>query len=209
MNSSDDRLNGIKRLNGSGGGFVGRTTQATGFVPSFDFQLFQLPEFGELFANEFGASTRFDASMPTRYVDNSLSTLLGLLRPPQYSSELFTPFSFQDTMADKFNRVLQNNPQTELEKAEVQAARDRTIFERAKDQYKRTQEALKAATAGDQILCNDCTEEQIAQLKKDGKIVSQSEKILGDTLGFKITKEMGYLFIGVVILILLLLFARK
>jgi hypothetical protein len=180
-----------------------------GANPSLDFQLFQIPNFGELFANEFNASTRFNAATPTAYVDYSLNQLLSLLQPQSYPQGLFTPLQFQQqSIQDRFNRVLRNDPQTELQKAEAEAQRNKTLFEQAKEQYRKTEEALRKATKSNEILCNDCTPEQLEALKKTGKVPSESEKLFGIP-GFKLTREMGYLFIAFVILILLLLFARK
>lgn len=52
------------------------------YVPSFDFELFDLPNFSPLQANEFGAFTSFSANTPTSFTDYSLDRLLGLLRTP-------------------------------------------------------------------------------------------------------------------------------
>lgn len=66
-------LVGFTDTSGGSGGYS--------FFPSYDFQLFDLPHFGELFANSFGASTKFSASMPTPYVDFSLNQLLAATQP--------------------------------------------------------------------------------------------------------------------------------
>lgn len=56
------------------------------YQPSFDFELFSLPSFSELYANEFGATTSFNANTPTGFTDYSLSRLLGALQTPNQNS---------------------------------------------------------------------------------------------------------------------------
>jgi hypothetical protein len=55
----------------------------TGYIPSTDFGLFQLPQFGELFANSLGIASRFQNSDPTDYVNYSINSLAQILRPQQ------------------------------------------------------------------------------------------------------------------------------
>jgi hypothetical protein len=51
------------------------------YVPSYDFRIFDLPQFSPLGAQEFGADTMFSASTPTRFIDYSINQLSGLLNP--------------------------------------------------------------------------------------------------------------------------------
>lgn len=46
--------------------------------PSFDFRLFELPQFSPLQAQEFGAETIFGAADPPWFVDRSIGELFGL-----------------------------------------------------------------------------------------------------------------------------------
>lgn len=49
--------------------------------PSYDFNLFDVPTFSPLYANELGASTSFSANDPAPYVDFSLGQLIGTIQP--------------------------------------------------------------------------------------------------------------------------------
>lgn len=50
--------------------------------PSFDFRLFDIPNFSPLYANEFSADTSFSNNTPTSYVDFSLNRLANVLQTP-------------------------------------------------------------------------------------------------------------------------------
>lgn len=50
----------------------------SGYIPSFDFRLFELPQFSPLQAQEYGAETIFSASDPPWFVDASLAALAGI-----------------------------------------------------------------------------------------------------------------------------------
>ena len=71
-------------LGGSSGG---------AYLPSFDFDLFDLPSFSPLQANEFGVETSFRANTPSGFADFSLDRLLSILRTPNptpFPIRLFT-----------------------------------------------------------------------------------------------------------------------
>lgn len=51
------------------------------YIPNFDFGLFEIPYFSELQANEYGIATRFNANTPASYVDLSLNQLFNLMNP--------------------------------------------------------------------------------------------------------------------------------
>lgn len=51
------------------------------YVPSYDFDLFDLPQFSPLQAQEFGAETSFRANTPLSFVDWSLNQFAGLMNP--------------------------------------------------------------------------------------------------------------------------------
>lgn len=52
------------------------------YIPSFDFRLFELPQFSPLQAQEFGVETIFGASDPPWFVDRSIDQLFGLGNMP-------------------------------------------------------------------------------------------------------------------------------
>jgi len=51
------------------------------YIPSYDFRIFDLPQFSPLGAQEFGADTMFSANTPTGFIDYSINQLSGLLNP--------------------------------------------------------------------------------------------------------------------------------
>ena len=51
------------------------------YIPSYDFRIFDLPQFSPLGAQEFGADTMFSANTPTGFIDFSINQLSGLLNP--------------------------------------------------------------------------------------------------------------------------------
>jgi hypothetical protein len=51
------------------------------YIPSYDFDLFDLPQFSPLQAQEFGAETSFRANTPLSFVDWSLNQFAGLMNP--------------------------------------------------------------------------------------------------------------------------------
>jgi hypothetical protein len=51
------------------------------YIPSYDFRIFELPQFSPLQAQEFGADTMFSANTPTGFIDFSINQLSGLLNP--------------------------------------------------------------------------------------------------------------------------------
>jgi hypothetical protein len=48
------------------------------YIPSYDFRIFDLPQFSPLSAQEFGADTMFSAATPTSFIDYSINQLSGL-----------------------------------------------------------------------------------------------------------------------------------
>lgn len=51
------------------------------YIPSYDFEIFDLPQFSPLQAQEFGAETSFRANTPLSFVDWSLNQFAGLMNP--------------------------------------------------------------------------------------------------------------------------------
>jgi hypothetical protein len=54
--------------------------------PSFDFELFRVPFFSPLQAQEFGATTSYQANTPVAYADYSLSQLFNQVNPQTQES---------------------------------------------------------------------------------------------------------------------------
>lgn len=55
--------------------------------PSFDFELFRIPFFSPLQAQEFGSITSYQANTPVQYADFSLSQLFAQTNPTQNTQE--------------------------------------------------------------------------------------------------------------------------
>jgi|SRR5215475_1323282 len=76
-------------------------------IPSFDFQLFSLPNFSPLQAQEYGADTSFNANTPSWYVDFSLNQLLGLMQPSNPSPYVQRQFPARIQKYDPLNLFAQ------------------------------------------------------------------------------------------------------
>lgn len=91
--------------------------------PSFDFQLFKVPFFSPLQAQEYGATTTFQANTPAQYADFSLSQLFGIADPQQnypYNGQSF--FTGQGESAESIRQRLETviaNAQENLRKLGV------------------------------------------------------------------------------------------
>ena len=105
------------------------------YIPSYDFNLFKIPNFSSLGAQEFNAMTEFSANTPLSYVDYSLNQLAGLTQPNnaypypqnQFPAQII-PYDlqpyFQDTpsaaadrlrkLRDQANVILGETPQDKV-----------------------------------------------------------------------------------------------
>jgi hypothetical protein len=82
------------------------------YIPSYDFQLFDIPSFSELQANEFGVATHFSANTPVSFVDYSLNRLLGLTQPGNtapYEQRQFPAVMYPYSMQDFFRGLQQRD----------------------------------------------------------------------------------------------------
>lgn len=100
-------------------------------IPNYDFELFELPDFSALEANEFGATTRFQASDPTSWVDYSLNQLYGLVNPQAaypYTQRQF-PSPIVDVPFVNYFQSPQGRDVTLDEAREVAKRRGCTVFD--------------------------------------------------------------------------------
>lgn len=191
------------------------------YNPSFDFELFSLPNFSDLYANEFGASSTFNAQTPSSYVDFSLSRLLGLMQTPNevpferatYPSNgnmdlanLLTFFQSGTGELPKRPDIIQVYPAPNPQAATQER-------QQAESEVKRTGCNVFDIITG---RCQPAIVEGIAKPKDEERITSDGQGILGDksskSIGewFKTLPEgSGIFLIAVAIIILLLLFVRR
>lgn len=103
------------------------------YIPSYDFNLFKIPNFSPLGAQEFNAMTEFSANTPLSYVDYSLNQLAALTQPNnpnpysqrQFPSEII-PYELQSffqgqSRADIEAEVAKRQAEFEKAKADVKA----------------------------------------------------------------------------------------
>lgn len=181
------------------------------YIPSYDFDLFDLPQFSPLQAQEFGAETSFRANTPLSFVDWSLNQFAGLMNPQ--ASFPYVQTQFPSTINQSFGEPF------------FQGAEDvRERLRRVRDEANR---ALGEAGGAGSKSTGECTEGRNI-LGGCGPIFGSKTMKSGDssvgtttptggrigdaTLGtfFKdLPQGAGIFLIAVVVIILLLLFARK
>jgi hypothetical protein len=198
------------------------------YIPSFDFELFDLPNFSPLQANEFGAFTSFSANTPTGFTDYSLDRLLGMLRTPN-------PIPFQ-------SRPFTNDFELENMLAFFQSQSDRTSVTDLRDRLRRVRDEAqkKLEEIGDEskpfptttqpekrgcnladILLGRCTPAILSStgsataeppkpMQSDGKGVlgTEGSKSIGKWIE-ALPQGTGIFLIGLVALVFLFLFARR
>lgn len=179
------------------------------YIPSYDFDLFDLPQFSPLQAQEFGAETSFRANTPLSFVDWSLNQFAGLMNPQASFPYLQT--QFPSLITESFGQPY------------FQGAEDvRERLRRVRDEANRA-----LGEAGDVTPSKECKEGRnilggcgpilgSKTIKSDdssvGTINPSGDRINAATLGsfFKdLPQGAGIFLIAVVVIILLLLFARK
>jgi hypothetical protein len=178
------------------------------YIPSYDFRIFELPQFSPLGAQEFGADTMFSANTPTGFIDYSINQLSGLLNPN-------SPFPYTQRQFPSVIDSFETN--TFFQGAEDTRAKLRRIRDEA-------DRALKEAGGGD-----DCAEGRNI-VGGCGPILG-SKKVMksdGDTSGIGTTTPTGgkigeatlawfkslpvgsgTFIIAVAVVILLLLFVKR
>lgn len=203
------------------------------YQPSFDFDLFELPQFSSLMANEFGAETSFRANTPTPYVDFSLNQLLSILNTPNESPFPTRAYPESNELENLLSFFSSRNqlpfPQAPSYASGFQGAEDiRERLRRVRDEANRVLGEAGGTTASD-ITCpaGEVPYTDILGRRKCGKpMISDGKGTMGDVPnmpskkttdrieGFfsifdKLPQGAGIFLIGIVAVIFLLLFARK
>ena len=183
------------------------------YIPSYDFTLFDVRPFSPLQAQEFGASTSFNASDPASFVDFALNQFYALTQPrnarpfpqSQFPTEIgsFDPVDFFQDSTGRDYRL-----QVELEKtkrrAEMEAAKDALNA-----QAKQCPAGYKPVSVFG--LFSYCGKEMVSDDSSVGTTTPTGERIGDATKKWlaALPAGSGIFLIAVVIIILLLLFARK
>ena len=166
------------------------------YIPSYDFQIFDLPSFSPLEANEYGADTSFSANTPTWWMQRSLSLLAGLTQPDNILPYINNQFSTaQQTRAEIEAEVAKRQADYEKAKADVTAPKT------CPDGYK------PVSVFGIFSYCGK-------ELKSDDSSVGANAKVppgmqQAETLLKALPAGSGIFLIAVVIIIFLLLFVRR
>jgi hypothetical protein len=203
-----------------------------GYIPSFDFEIFDLPNFSPLQANEFGAFTSFSANTPTGFMDYSVDRLLGVLQTPNESPFPVRSFS-SDNELENILRFFQSGtgdlpipvrPQQTRAEIEAEVERNRQIYQQAKGDYDRVLQQRTGCNLIDLITLR-CTPAILsptgsAMPKQDKPMVSDGKGVLGDDASKKVGNSItsffqalpegsGIFLLGIVALVFLFLFVRK
>lgn len=183
------------------------------YIPSYDFDLFDLPQFSPLQAQEFGAETSFRANTPLSFVDWSLNQFAGLMNPrasypyvqTQFPSDIDTAFGQPFFQSGQ-------KPQTR-EEIEAEVAAAKAVYDKAVAKVKEKPSCPPGYSPVSVFgLFSYCGKDLKSDDSSVGTINPSGDRIGSATLGtfFKdLPQGAGIFLIAVVVIILLLLFARK
>lgn len=192
--------------------------------PSLDFKLFDVPSFSPLEANEYGAMTSFSANTPTKYLDFALNQLFGLTqssnarpyRQVQFpaESELSNLLSFFQGGASETRERLKRVRDEADEMYRKAGGSD--AVPAAQDQGKPAPAKKRGCTLWD-VLNLNCTP---AWMTESGSAEPSDSAVMKSGVSAGVNTDVGALFrnlpagagvflIAVVVIILLILFARK
>ena len=179
------------------------------YIPSYDFDLFDLPQFSPLQAQEFGAETSFRANTPLSFVDWSLNQFAGLMNPQ--ASFPYLQRQFPSPITESFGQPFFQGGQTRAE-IEAEVARTKQVFDEAR------------AKAASPVQCPDgyspvsvfgifsyCGKDMKSGDSSVGTTTPSGNRIGDATKDFfaNLPQGAGIFLIAVAVIILLLLFARK
>lgn len=183
------------------------------YIPSYDFDIFDLPDFSPLQAQEFGADTSFRANTPTAFLDWSLNQFAGLMNPnasypyvqSQFPSEINT--NFGNTFFQS-GQGAQTREQIEAEVAAAKAVYDKAVA-KVKEKPTCPPGFSPVSVFG---LFSYCGKDMVSGDSSVGTINPSGDRI-GDVTAKKffenLPKGAGVFLIAVVVIILLLLFVRR
>lgn len=180
------------------------------YIPSYDFDLFDLPQFSPLQAQEFGAETSFRANTPLSFVDWSLNQFAGLMNPR--ASFPYLQSQFPSDIDTRFGIPFFQGGQTRAE-VEAEVARTKQVFDEARAKAKSPVQCPEGYSPVSVFgLFSYCGKDMKSGDSSVGITTPSGNRIGDATLGtfFKdLPQGAGIFLIAVVVIILLLLFARK
>lgn len=183
------------------------------YIPSFDFELFDVPQFSPLQAQEFGAETSFRANTPLSFVDWSLNQFAGLMNPnasfpyvqSQFPSVIDTAYGIPFFQSGQ-------KPQTR-EEIEAEVAAAKSVYDKAVAKVKEKPDCPPGYSPVSVFgLFSYCGKDLKSDDSSVGTTTPSGGRIDDTTLGifFKdLPQGAGIFLIAVVVIILLLLFVRK
>ena len=180
------------------------------YIPSYDFDIFDLPQFSPLQAQEFGAETSFRANTPLSFVDWSLNQFAGLMNPR--ASYPYQQFQFPSDIDTAFGIPFFQGGQSRAE-IEAEVAKTKQIFDEAKAKVKSPVQCPEGYSPVSVFgIFSYCGKD----LKSDDSSVGTTNPS-GDRAGEVTAKNFfkdlpegaGIFLIAVIAIILLLLFVRK
>lgn len=187
------------------------------YIPSYDFDLFDLPQFSPLQAQEFGAETSFRANTPLSFVDWSLNQFAGLMNPQASFPYLQT--QFPSTINQSFGEPFFQGAEDVRERLRrVRDEANRALGEaggntQASAPVPKSSECPKGYSPVSVFgLFSYCGKDMKSGDSSVGTINPSGDRIGAATLGtfFKdLPQGAGVFLIAVVVIILLLLFVRK
>ena len=180
------------------------------YIPSYDFEIFDLPQFSPLQAQEFGAETSFRANTPLSFVDWSLNQFAGLMNPN--ASYPYLQSQFPSAIDSTFGVPFFQGGQTRAE-IEAEVARTKQIFDEAKAKVKSPVQCPDGYSPVSVFgIFSYCGKD----LKSDDSsvgTVNPSGDRPGEVTAKNFLKDLpqgaGIFLIAVVVIILLLLFVKK
>ena len=180
------------------------------YIPSYDFDIFDLPQFSPLQAQEFGAETSFRANTPLSFVDWSLNQFAGLMNPR--ASYPYTQSQFPSDIDTTFGIPFFQGGQSRAE-IEAEVARRKQVFDEARAKAKSPVQCPEGYSPVSVFgLFSYCGKDMKSGDSSVGTINPSGDRIGDATLSsfFKDLPQGARIFlIAVVVIILLLLFVRK
>lgn len=179
------------------------------YIPSYDFDLFDLPQFSPLQAQEFGAETSFRANTPLSFVDWSLNQFAGLMNPR--ASFPYLQSQFPSEIDTRFGIPFFQGGQTRAE-IEAEVARTKQVFDDARAKAASPVQCPEGYSPVSVFgLFSYCGKDMKSGDSSVGTTTPSGNRIGDATKDFfaNLPPGAGIFLIAVVVIILLLLFAKK
>lgn len=188
-------------------------------IPSYDFQLFEIPYFSPLQLQEFGIDPYFSAGTPTRYVDYVLNQIAGLTQPSNgrpYAARNgngpIIPYELQEFFTQRRDNITVYPSGTTPPELQHKGA---PVPQQTADRMCTDSDPLWkkifgiCCSAPQQIINGRCT--LVSDDSSVGTTTPTGERIGDATKAFfgNLPQGAGVFLVGVVIVILLLLFVRR